>query len=172
MYERSKITLVVGVGGFLGLGEKQVAVEFAQAEWVERDGDRWLVVPTTKEQLEAQAEFDPAPYEPEPAAVAVDTTAPAGTTAPSGTMAPADQTAEAPAADPAAAAAELDALGWVQFSNGVAVRRETSEKFRFSTGMVCRFTAMGRAGCFRRAGTTRSRTKFGSANTPSWVSPL
>ena len=29
-----------------------------------------------------------------------------------------------------------------------------------------------RAGCFRRAGTTRSRTKLGSANTPSWVSPL
>ena len=45
--------------------------------------------------------------------------------------------------------AKMDALGWVQFSNGVAVRRETSEKFRFSTGMVCRFTAMGRAGCFR-----------------------
>ena len=45
----------------------------------------------------------------------------------------------------------MDALGWVQFSNGVAVRRETSEKFRFSTGMVCRFTAMGRAGCSREA---------------------
>jgi hypothetical protein len=26
--------------------------------------------------------------------------------------------------------------------------------------------------CFRRGGATRSRTKFGSANTPSWVSPL
>ena len=100
--------LVVGVGGFLGIGEKQVAVDFAQAEWAERDGDRWLVVPTTKEQLEAQAEFDPAPYEPEPAAVAVDTTAPAGTMAPSATTAPADQTAEAPA-DTAAPATDQPA---------------------------------------------------------------
>ena len=57
--------VVVGVGGFLGIGEKDVAVDFAQLEWAERDGDRWLVAPMTKEQLETQAAFDRSAYEPE-----------------------------------------------------------------------------------------------------------
>jgi sporulation protein YlmC with PRC-barrel domain len=96
-------SIVIGVGGFLGIGEKQVALEYAEVDWAERDGDRWLVVAATKEQLEQQAAFDPAPYEPEPAAVATDTTAPAGTMAPT---APATDTAEAPAADPAAPATD------------------------------------------------------------------
>jgi sporulation protein YlmC with PRC-barrel domain len=96
-------SIVIGVGGFLGIGEKQVALEYAEVDWAERDGDRWLVVAATKEQLEQQAAFDPAPYEPEPAAVATDTTAPAGTMAPT---APATDTAEAPAAEPAAPATD------------------------------------------------------------------
>ncbi|MBA3449053.1 MAG: PRC-barrel domain-containing protein [Pseudaminobacter sp.] len=92
-------SVIIGVGGFLGLGEKNVAVNFSEVEWAERDGDSWMVVATTKEQLEAQAEFDPRAYEPvaaetaatDPAAPATDTTA----------MAPAapatDDTAAAPA---------------------------------------------------------------------------
>ena len=91
--------VVVGVGGFLGIGEKNVAVEYAQLDWAERNGDRWLVAPTTKEQLEALPAFDPAPYEPasvastEPAAPATDQTAnaPATTSQPA---APADQMAQ------------------------------------------------------------------------------
>jgi len=45
--------------------------------------------------------------------------------------------------------AKFDKVGWVQFSNGVAVLREGAERYRFNTGMVCRFTAIGRAACAR-----------------------
>ncbi len=55
--------IVVGVGGFLGIGEKDIAVAFKDVQWSERNGDRWLVVPFTKDQLTAQAEFDRTPYE-------------------------------------------------------------------------------------------------------------
>ncbi len=111
-------SIVIGVGGFLGIGEKNVAVEFSEVDWAERDGDRWLVIAATKEQLEQQVAFDPAPYEPAPAAVATDTTAPAAVDpaapatdtaaapAPAEPAAPATDTAEAPAADPAAPATE------------------------------------------------------------------
>ncbi|WP_394887396.1 PRC-barrel domain-containing protein [Mesorhizobium sp. AaZ16] len=104
-------SIVIGVGGFLGLGEKNVAINYAEVDWAERDGDRWLVVPTTKEQLEAQADFDPRAYEPAPATTAGtqpppagDQTATAPAPAPAEPMAPADdQTATAPA-EPAAPA--------------------------------------------------------------------
>ena len=92
--------VVVGVGGFLGMGEHNVAVEFPQLSWAEKNGDRWLVYPATKEQLQALPAFDRTPYDPAPAPVAAnDPAAPA--TAPATT----DTTAQAPAADPAAPAA-------------------------------------------------------------------
>ena len=92
--------VVVGVGGFLGMGEHNVAVEFPQLSWAEKNGDRWLVYPATKEQLQALPAFDRKPYDPAPAPVAAnDPAAPA--TAPAAT----DTTAQAPAADPAAPAA-------------------------------------------------------------------
>lgn len=50
--------IIIGVGGFLGLGEKNVAYDFNKAEWVEKKGDRWLVAKTTKEDLQAQKDFD------------------------------------------------------------------------------------------------------------------
>lgn len=50
--------IIIGVGGFLGLGEKNVAYDFSKAEWVEKKGDRWLVAKTTKEDLQAQKDFD------------------------------------------------------------------------------------------------------------------
>ncbi len=71
--------VVVGVGGFLGIGEKDVAVDFAQLEWAERDGDRWLVALMTKEQPD-EAAFDRSAYEPEQPVASND---PAATT-PSG----------------------------------------------------------------------------------------
>lgn len=101
--------VVVGVGGFLGIGQKEVAVDFAQLDWAERDGDRWLVAPMTKEQLETQAAFDRSAYEPEQPVAANDAGAPAAGVAPApDTMAEApaetapdaaapDATAEAPA---------------------------------------------------------------------------
>jgi sporulation protein YlmC with PRC-barrel domain len=82
--------VVVGVGGFLGIGERNVAVEFSQLSWAEKNGDRWLVYPATKEQLEALPAFDRKPYD--PAVAANEPVAPAAT----------DTTAQAPAAAPAA----------------------------------------------------------------------
>src|SRR5690606_17296977 len=46
--------VVVSVGGFLGVGEKEIAVDFAQLEWAMRDdGSRRWVLPTTAELLTA-----------------------------------------------------------------------------------------------------------------------
>ena len=52
---------VIGVGGFLGIGTKDVAFDFAKLKWVERNGDRWLVAHTTKEALTALPDFDRKP---------------------------------------------------------------------------------------------------------------
>lgn len=94
--------VVIGVGGFLGIGEKNVAVDFAQLDWAERDGDRWLVAPTTKEQLEQQAAFDRSAYEPAPATAASD---PAVTAPADPAVQPMDQAQNTAPADPAAPAA-------------------------------------------------------------------
>lgn len=99
-------SLIIGVGGFLEIGEKNVAYQFDKAKWAERDGDRWLVAETTREGLEALPEFDRRPYDPAPATTAsTDAAAPVATT-PTVTPAPApaDKTAEAPAATPDTAA--------------------------------------------------------------------
>lgn len=51
--------VVIGVGGFLGLGEKDVAVVFDNLSWVTRpDGKRWLMINATKEQLEKAPVFN------------------------------------------------------------------------------------------------------------------
>ncbi len=59
--------VIIGVGGFLGIGEKDVAVDFSQVSWVDRDGERWFIVEATKEELEAAPSFDRSPTEPETA---------------------------------------------------------------------------------------------------------
>ena len=94
-------SIIIGVGGFLGLGEKNVAMDYTKIKWAEKDGDRWIVVAATKDELNALPSFDRRPYDVQPApATATDTTAPAPT-APATAEAPAtaDQpaTAEAPA---------------------------------------------------------------------------
>lgn len=103
--------VVVGVGGFLGIGEKDVAVDFAKLDWAERDGDRWLVAPTTKEQLEQQAAFDRSAYASEQP-VTANAPAASTTTPPAAGIAPVPETtAQAPAAtptDPAAPGAKTD----------------------------------------------------------------
>ncbi len=56
------VAVVIGVGGFLGVGEKSVAVPFSAVEKVRAsDGDR-LVVRHTKDELKAAPTF--APYQP------------------------------------------------------------------------------------------------------------
>lgn len=77
--------VIIGVGGFLGMGEHNVAVEWSKLSWSEKNGDRWLVYPSTKDQLQALPEFDRKPYEPGTATTASNngtstTTAPATTT--------------------------------------------------------------------------------------------
>jgi len=92
-------SLVIGVGGFLGLGAKNVTYDFNKAQWAEKNGDRWLVAQTTKEELQAQPDFNRKAYDPVPATTASNepaATAPAETTAPA--AAPTDKTAQAPAA--------------------------------------------------------------------------
>ncbi|WP_071832342.1 PRC-barrel domain-containing protein [Pararhizobium antarcticum] len=53
--------LVIGVGGFLGIGEKDVAVNFDRVSLSDRDGQRIIVISATKEELQAAPQFDRAP---------------------------------------------------------------------------------------------------------------
>jgi sporulation protein YlmC with PRC-barrel domain len=46
-------TAILGVGGFLGAGEKNVAVPFAELKLKEKNGQRYLVMNTSKEALES-----------------------------------------------------------------------------------------------------------------------
>jgi sporulation protein YlmC with PRC-barrel domain len=55
---------VIGVGGFLGIGEKDVAVPFDDLQVVERDGDIRLIYSASKEQLENAQAFDRTAYDP------------------------------------------------------------------------------------------------------------
>jgi len=49
---------VVGVGGFLGVGKKDVAVPFKDLKVVSRDDKDWLVLNQTKEELKAAPAYD------------------------------------------------------------------------------------------------------------------
>ena len=86
--------VILGVGGFLGIGEKNVAVSYDELQWtVASDNTERLVLETNRETLEAAAEVELIDDQP------VDTAA-ADNRAVDG-MAPADTTdmAAAPAAD-------------------------------------------------------------------------
>ena len=75
-------------------------------KWAEKDGDRWIVVNATKDQLQAQAEFDSRPYEPvSPAATDTTAMAPADNSAPATT---ADKTARVPATPDDTTTAAID----------------------------------------------------------------
>jgi hypothetical protein len=72
-------SIVIGVGGFLGIGEKSVEMAYDKIEWAEREGDRWIVVAGTKEELDALPAFDRTPYDPAPAPAPAATGTPAPT---------------------------------------------------------------------------------------------
>lgn len=72
--------VVIGVGGFLGIGKKDVAIEYNLVQWTERDGNRYLVVETTPEALKALPTFDVAAYRPMPADAQIGNTTPATST--------------------------------------------------------------------------------------------
>ena len=73
-------SLVIGVGGFLGIGTKNVTFDFAKAKWAEKNGNRWLVAETTKEELQAQPDFNRKAYDPAPGSTTAASNAPATTT--------------------------------------------------------------------------------------------
>ncbi len=86
--------VIIGVGGFLGIGEKNVAVNYSELEWATADDNsERFVLATTREALEAAPDFR-----------ADDMMAPAGNamTAPAdmGNQAPAPDAANAPVAGP------------------------------------------------------------------------
>ncbi len=68
------VSVVVGVGGFLGIGEKNVAIDYSQVDWQQRKGAWWIIVPTTAKELKGLPDFDSSSYKPAPA-VANDTDA-------------------------------------------------------------------------------------------------
>jgi sporulation protein YlmC with PRC-barrel domain len=45
--------LVVGVGGFLGAGEKDVAVPFTAVKWTSKDSKKYLTMSATKDDLKS-----------------------------------------------------------------------------------------------------------------------
>ncbi len=55
--------VVIGVGGFLGIGEKLVAIAFDNIHVQDVDGATWLTVDANREDLEAAPTFDPAAIE-------------------------------------------------------------------------------------------------------------
>ena len=110
-------SVIVGVGGFLGIGEKNVALTYSDIDWAERDGDRWIVVATTADALKELPAFDRRAYEPAnangggTATPAGSTTTGAATGTSGSAMAPASGTAAtttAPAAGTAGTAATTD----------------------------------------------------------------
>jgi sporulation protein YlmC with PRC-barrel domain len=89
------VAAVIGIGGFLGLGQKNVAVSWDRIEWTPReDGEVELSMPFTREELEQAPEFKDLETQraEEEAAAAQQQPPPAGTP---GAMAP------TPAAPPA-----------------------------------------------------------------------
>jgi sporulation protein YlmC with PRC-barrel domain len=113
--------VVIGVGGFLGIGEKNVAVNYSELQWVVADDNtERFVLPTTKEALESAPDFKAEDQTPPPSAAPADTNAtPADNNAmaPADNTAPADNNAMAPADTNAApadanAAATIDPTGF------------------------------------------------------------
>lgn len=83
---------VIGVGGFLGVGEKDVAVSPDVVQLAKRsDGNTWLVLNATKDQLNAAPAIDRSKYFPEGVAdpnAATESDAPATGKPANGTTAP------------------------------------------------------------------------------------
>lgn len=53
---------VIGVGGFLGIDKKDVAIPFTELKVTTKNDKTWLVLDTTKDQLKAAPAFDKSAY--------------------------------------------------------------------------------------------------------------
>ncbi len=49
---------IIGVGGFLGMGEKDVAIPFSELKIKSRNGKNWFELAKTKDQLKSAPAFD------------------------------------------------------------------------------------------------------------------
>jgi sporulation protein YlmC with PRC-barrel domain len=49
---------IIGVGGFLGTGQKDVAIPFKELKVSTRDGKDWLILYRTKDELKAAPAYD------------------------------------------------------------------------------------------------------------------
>jgi sporulation protein YlmC with PRC-barrel domain len=121
--EEGSIThAIVGVGGFLGIGEKDVAVPFDELKLVEEDGNIRLIYAATREQLEATPALDRTAYRrlEHPAdEAAAENTEPAA--------APADQQAATSASEqPAPEAAESDQAATAETEATKSAEQETA----------------------------------------------
>ena len=70
--------VLLGVGGFLGMGEKDIAIDFDRLNWVSRNGDNWLTVEAGKAELEGAPAYDRAKLQSAAQTMPID-----GATAPS-----------------------------------------------------------------------------------------
>jgi sporulation protein YlmC with PRC-barrel domain len=84
--------VVVGVGGFLGIGQKNVAFDFPNLQWADMNGGPVLVASITKDQLTNAPSFDTAAIDntevPASGTPVVNNAAQTATTAAPGTSAP------------------------------------------------------------------------------------
>jgi sporulation protein YlmC with PRC-barrel domain len=83
--------VVVGVGGFLGIGQKNVALDFTSLHWSNRDNTPVLVAALSKDDLTNAPAFDTAALEPAPVDNAQPADQAAQQVAPVNGAAPADQ---------------------------------------------------------------------------------
>lgn len=57
--ENGKITnAIIGVGGFLGMGEKDVAVPYSEIKWTTKNNKTWMELNHSKDQLKAAPAVD------------------------------------------------------------------------------------------------------------------
>jgi sporulation protein YlmC with PRC-barrel domain len=52
-------TAVIGVGGFLGAGQKDIAIPFKELKITSRNNKEWLVLDRTKDQLKSMPPYEP-----------------------------------------------------------------------------------------------------------------
>jgi hypothetical protein len=121
---------VVAVGGFLGVGEKHVAVSFESLKFVSKDGgDSYVVLETTKEELESAPQFD-VQAQVAPDTPAADDTTPAPSEPTAGTTAVTPETVPPPMSAPAMTDEDCNAA-WVAADANKDGALDENEKARY-----------------------------------------
>ena len=139
--------VIIGVGGFLGIGEKNVAVNFSELQWVVADDNtKRFVLPTSKDALQAAPDF----VAQDPADAANTNNAPSdnSTMAPAdGTAAPADNSTMAPADNSTMAPADNSTMAPADnAANNTMIDRTTLTDVAITTDELKGTTAYGPSG--------------------------